>query len=135
MCCVCVSTGNYGHTKIEHNNACVACQFLKFTHSKRADTCVYWHTSVKFKLSCTVYYVTWLWSNVITTFIIKYQHLATHQYLHVQLSNQISCISLQYTLPCTSCTLLINCWSSIQTFCPCSTYPIKYIVKASVTNT
>ena len=49
----CVLTGSCAHPKTTCKSACVH-QFLSFTHRKNAGTLVYWHTCVKFKLSCIV---------------------------------------------------------------------------------
>ena len=43
----------HAHAKIACNSACT-CQFFSFARVKHANTRVYLHTCVKFKLSCTI---------------------------------------------------------------------------------
>ena len=72
---LCVFTGSHAHAKIVYNTAC-ACQILSFTCNKYTGTHVYWHMSVKFKLSCIVIRISefpslWLLRHRSTIFITK----------------------------------------------------------------
>ena len=57
LCVTCVHWQSWAFQNCTQQYICMPV-FLSFTCAKHIDTCLYWHTCVKFKLSCTVIMLT-----------------------------------------------------------------------------